>query len=118
MSIFLSEEAYYVIHRLQKTNTICFVYENEDIDIEMGKSDLWIIIYKQKEYHYLHYFLQEEEDNLFPKYHLREYGRFSQMSPEIRKILISITNKENISRNHVVPILSFLSIISKLNKIE
>jgi hypothetical protein len=112
MSIFLSEEAFYIIHRLRKNNTICFVYENEEIEIE--KRDLWIIIYKQKEYHYLHYFLQEEDTILFTKYRLREYGQFSQISHQNRKILSLITTKENISQIHVKPILSFLSNISNL----
>ena len=104
MSLFISEEAYTILRRIQKTNKICFLEEiYQEPTMEMEMRDLYIIVfmYKTKEYHTLHYFLQEKYTSTLKeddenKYHLRECIPFSQMTKEKAKELSIILQKENI----------------------
>ena len=110
MSLFISEEAYTILRRIQKNNKICFLQEiYQAPTMEMETRDLYIIVfmYKTQEYHSLHYFLQEkylsslkETETEEEKYHLRECIPFSQMTNEKAIELSLQIQKEMPNQNH------------------
>ena len=112
MSLFISEEAYNIIRRIQKNNKICFLQEiYQEPTMEMETRDLYIVVfmYKTQEYHSLHYFLQENYDSTSKeeeKYHLRECIPFSQMTKEKATELYLQIQKETPNHRNILEILS------------
>jgi hypothetical protein len=125
MSLFISEEAYTIIHRIQKNNKICFLQEiYQEPTMETETRDLYIIVfvYKTQEYHSLHYFLQENYHSTLKeeaKYHLRECIPFSQMTNEkATELSLQIQKEIPLNQNHrnILEILS--TFLSKNPKLE
>ena len=129
MSLFISEEAYTIIRRIQKNNKICFlqeIYQEPTIEMETRDLHMVVFMYKTQEYHSLHYFLQEiylptstSKNTEEAKYHLRECTPFSQMTNEKAiELSLQIQKETPLISNHR-NILEILSIFfSKNPKLE
>ena len=129
MSLFISEEAYTIIRRIQKNNKICFfqeIYQEPTIEMETRDLHMVVFMYKTQEYHSLHYFLQENYDYDSTsreieeaKYHLRECIPFSQMTNEKAiELSLQIQKETPLISNHrnILEILS--AFLSKNPKLE
>jgi hypothetical protein len=132
MSLFISEEAYTIIRRIQKNNKICFlqeIYQEPTVEMETRDLHMVVFMYKSQEYHSLHYFLQEtylptstSKNTEEEKYHLRECIPFSQMTNEkATELSFQIQKETPLEPNHrnILEILSsFLSKNSKPETLE